>query len=105
MLALLYGWYRRTAAGFIPVLQDRETVLALDAVLRRVVDAPQAELAAGLAAGFGVDGGRGEWLRAVIRLALDFWTWRCLVGEGLEDTAAVVAMTEAAAALAAPAKR
>ncbi len=104
VLALLYGWYRRTEAGFTPVLRDRGAVPALDQVLARVVDAPQAELAAGLAAGFGLDGMRGERLRAVIRLALDFWTWWRLTEEGLDDAAAMDVMSEAVAALVVPAQ-
>lgn len=105
VLSLLYGWYRQTEAGFVPVLQDRGAVPALDRVLKRVVDAPQAELATGLAAGFGLDGRHSERLRAVIRLALDFWTWRRLTGEGLDDAAAVGAMADAVTALAALAGR
>jgi AcrR family transcriptional regulator len=104
-LSLLYGWYRQTEEGFTPVLRDRGAVPALDRVLQRVVDAPQAELAAGLAAGFGVGGQRGERLRAVVRLALDFWTWGRLKGEGLDDAAAADVMVEAVAALAAPMNR
>jgi AcrR family transcriptional regulator len=105
VLALLYGWYGRTEAGFTPVLRDRGAVPALDRVLRRVVDAPQAELAAGLAAGFGIGEQRGERLRAIVRLALDFWTWGRLTGEGLDDAAAADVMAEAVAALAGPASR
>jgi AcrR family transcriptional regulator len=104
-LSLLYGWYRRTEEGFTPVLRDRGAVPALDRVLRRVVDVPQAELAAGLAAGFGIGGQRGERLRAVVRLAFDFWPWGRLKGEGLDDTAAADVMAEAVAALAAPVNR
>lgn len=102
VLSLLYGWYRQTEAGTTPVLQDRGAVPALDAVLRRVVDAPQAELAAALAAGFIVGGRRRERLRAVIGVALDFWTWRRLTAAGLDDREAVDAMVGAVAALAAP---
>jgi hypothetical protein len=102
VLALLSGWYRRTEAGFTPVLRDRGAVPALDAVLTRVVDVPQMELASALAAGFGLGGPGGERLRAVIRLAVDFWTWRRLTEAGLGDDDAAGAMSEAAAALAAP---
>lgn len=105
VLLLLYGWYRRAEAGFVPVLRDRGAVPALDQVLKRVVDAPQAELATGLAAGFGLDERHSKRLRAVIRLTLDFWTWRRLTGEGLDDDAAVGAMADAVAALAARAER
>jgi len=105
VLSLLYGWYRRAEAGFVPVLQDRGAVPALDQVLKRVVDAPQADLAAALAAGFGLDERHSKRLRAVIRLTLDFWTWRRLTGEGLDNAAAVGAMVDAVAALATRAER
>ncbi|MHB8645475.1 MAG: TetR/AcrR family transcriptional regulator [Thermomicrobiales bacterium] len=105
VLALLYGWYRRSEAGFTPVFRDRGSVPALDRVMRRVVDAPQGELAARLAVGFGIEGQRGERLRAVVRLALDFATWGRLKAEGLDDAAAADAMAEAVAALAAPVNR
>jgi AcrR family transcriptional regulator len=101
-LALMYGWYRREEAGFTPVLRDRGAVPALDAVLRRVVDAPQAALADGLVAGFAAGGARGVRLRAVVGVALDFWTWYRLTAAGLDDAGAVDAMVEAVAALAAP---
>ena len=39
-------------------------------------------------------------LRAHIAVALDFWTWRRLAREGLEDQAAAALMTDAAAATA-----
>jgi hypothetical protein len=39
-------------------------------------------------------------VRALIRLALDFWTWRRLDREGLDDAAAADLMTELAAAAA-----
>lgn len=101
-LALLYGWYRREEAGFTPVLRDRGAVPALDAVLRRVVDAPQAALADGLVAGFAAGEERGTRLRAVVTVALDFWTWHRLTAAGLDDAGAVDAMAEAVAALATP---
>jgi AcrR family transcriptional regulator len=102
VLVLLYGWYRQTETGFTPVLRDRGAVPALDRVLTRVVDAPQAELAAGLATGFGLEGKRTDRLRAVVRLALDFSTWARLNGEGLDDAASAEVMTEVITALAPP---
>jgi AcrR family transcriptional regulator len=98
VLTLLYAWYRQGEAGFMPVLQDRGTTPALDQVLRRVIDVPQAELAAALAAGFAPDGKPAPRVRASARLALDFWTWQRLKSEGLDDAAAVDAMTRAVAA-------
>ncbi|MDQ3548681.1 MAG: TetR/AcrR family transcriptional regulator [Chloroflexota bacterium] len=101
VLTLMYGWYRQIEVAFVPVLRDRGAVPALDQVLQRVLDAPQAQLAADLAAGFACVGQRGERLRAVVHLALDFWTWRRLTGEGLDDAAATDVMASAIAALAA----
>ena len=51
------------------------------------------QLADALAAGLG--GGADR--RALIRLALDFWTWRRLSREGLDDETAADLMTTAAA--------
>ncbi|MDQ3045142.1 MAG: TetR/AcrR family transcriptional regulator, partial [Chloroflexota bacterium] len=101
VLTLMYDWYRKTEEGIVRVLQDRGTVPALDQVLTNAVDIPLAELAAGLAAGFGLDGRHEARPRAMTRLALDFWTWRCLKEEGLDDTEIVEAMTETIVALAA----
>ncbi len=39
-------------------------------------------------------GGDGRELRAVLALALDFWTWRRLAIEGLDDEAAAALMAE-----------
>jgi len=99
VLSLLYAWYRHTEAGFAPMFRDRGTVPAVDRVMRRELDAPQAELAAVLASGFGAKGERGERVRAVVRLAIDFGTWTRLTGEGLDDAAAAETMCEAVMAL------
>jgi hypothetical protein len=61
----------------------------------------QAELAGRLAAGFAARGRRAERLNALVRLALDFWTWRRLDGEGFDDGAAADLMAAAIAAQAA----
>ena len=95
----MYAWYRRTEQGLIPVLLDRGTVPALDRLLERTLDTENAELAAGVAAGFRACGRRRDHLRAVIRLALDFWTWRRLKDEGLDDAAAADLITEIATGL------
>ena len=100
VLERLYEWYRETEDGIAPVLQDRGTVPALDQVVTEVVDAPHAELAIHLAAAFGLQGQAGDRLRALIRLALDFWTWRRLKNEGLSDSAAADVMTGAITAIA-----
>jgi AcrR family transcriptional regulator len=98
VLTLLYAWYRQGEDGFVPVLQDRGSVPALDQVLQRVVDVPQAELAAALAAGFAPDGQLNPRVQATARLALDFWTWQRFKREGLDDAAAVDSMAAAVVA-------
>jgi AcrR family transcriptional regulator len=99
VLTLMYGWYRQTEAIIVPVLQDRGVVPALDQVLKRSVDEPQTQLAAGLASGFSGEGQQAAHVRAVIRLALDFWTWQRLSGEGLDDAEAADVMVTAVGAL------
>ena len=64
----------------------------LDRFLEQNIDRMQAELADDLAGGFGVRGERAKRTVALIRLALDFWTWRRLAGEGLDDEAAASVM-------------
>lgn len=94
VLGAMYPWYRRTERELIPVLQDRGAVPALDQLLERTLDAENTELAAGVAAGFRARGRRRDHLRALVRLALDFWTWRRLNDEGLDDAAAADLITE-----------
>src|SRR5918997_1875324 len=98
-LAGLYGWYRETEPMYGKLFSDRASVPELDRFLEQNIDRMQAELADDLAAAFGVRGRRQERTRALIRLALDFWTWRRLSSEGLDDEAAAELM---AAAIAAP---
>ena len=88
VLASLYGWYRETAPMQLRVFGERATVPELDAWLARSSDPMQAELAASLAAGFD-----GPDAQALVALALDFWTWRRLERQGLDDAAAAALMT------------
>ena len=83
------------------IQRDRAAVPALDELLQHTADARLAQLADQLAdqlaAGFGLRGRRAERTRALIRLALDFWTWRRLSREGLDDEAATDLMAAAIA--------
>jgi AcrR family transcriptional regulator len=97
-----YGWYRQTAPMAEKIQRDRGAVPPLDALMNRTADARLAELSGALCAGFRLRGARAERQRALIRLALDFWTWRRLEREGLDDDAAADLMTEALACLALP---
>lgn len=94
VLTLLYGAFRRQAPMTAKVLHDRQALPALDALLARTRDASIAELSRSLAAGFPVTGGTGARLRAVIALALDFWTWQRLTEEGLSDDKAAQLMAD-----------
>jgi hypothetical protein len=67
----------------------------LDRFVEENADRMLAELADDLVAGFALRGRRAERLRALIRLALDFWTWRRLTREGLADQAAADLMAGA----------
>jgi AcrR family transcriptional regulator len=96
-LARLYVWYRETEPMFGKLFSDRASVPELDRFMEQDIDRLQAELADDLAAGFGLRGRRAERTRALIRLALDFWTWRRLSREGLDDEAAADLMVGAIA--------
>jgi AcrR family transcriptional regulator len=101
VLCAFYAWYRKTASMAEKIQRDRGAVPALDALLKRTSDARLSQLSDVLAADFG-RGGRGA-NRTLIRLALDFWTWRRLSAEGLSDKMAADLMTNAVdAALPAP---
>jgi AcrR family transcriptional regulator len=88
VLARLYGWYRETEPLFGKLFSDRASVPELDQLMERDIDRLQAELANGLAAAFAARGRRPKPRNALIRLAIDFWTWRRLSHEGLDDEAA-----------------
>jgi AcrR family transcriptional regulator len=100
VLTDLYGWYRENEAMQLRVQGERATVPELEEWMAGTSDATFAELAGGLAAGFGLPGERAERLRAQLALAVDFWTWRRLNREGLDDEAAAELMTQSAAAVA-----
>jgi AcrR family transcriptional regulator len=98
VLAPLYGWYRETEPMFGKLFSDRASVPELDEFMTQGIDRLQARLADDLAARIPARGRRAERLKALIRLALDFWTWRRLSGEGLDDEAAGDVMAAAVAA-------
>jgi AcrR family transcriptional regulator len=98
-----YGWYRETAPMAERIQRDRGAVPALDALLKQTADQRLAQLAQSLGGAFRSRGRRAQRQRALIRLALDFWTWRRLNREGLDDDTASDLMSEAVASVA-PAK-
>jgi AcrR family transcriptional regulator len=83
VLRLLYAWYRETNRMAENVRRDRASVPALDALMRDTADARMAGLAHALGGG------------PLIALALDFWTWRRLDAEGLDDDEAAGLMARA----------
>jgi AcrR family transcriptional regulator len=88
VLASLYGWYRENAPMQQRVHGERATVSELDAWMAQSADRMLAELASALSAGFD-----HADARALVALALDFWTWQRLDREGLDDDAAAALMT------------
>ena len=100
VLRRLYRWYRRTERTSTNVRRDRELVPALDSLLAETTDARAAGLADALAAGFADRGRPSRAVRAAVALALDFWTWRRLTREGLNDKAAAHVMADAVRAAA-----
>lgn len=92
VLARLYGWYRDTEPMLGKLFSDRASVPELDRFLAQNIDRLQAELADGLAAACAARGRRAVRLKALARLAVDFWTWRRLTREGLDDEAAAEVM-------------
>jgi len=95
-----FTWRRRaqvSASKKRKLFSDRASVPELDRFLEQNIDRMQAELTDELAAAFGARGPRAERTGTLIRLALDFWTWRRLSGEGLDDEAAADLMAAAIA--------
>ena len=79
------------------VQRDRGAVAPLNEVLAQTADAGVGHLADALAAGFRDRGRVAAGRRALIGLALDFWTWRRLDREGLDDDVAAAVMAQAVA--------
>jgi len=96
-LGRLYAWYRETEPMFGKLFSDRASVPELDRFLEQNIDRVLADLADDLAAGFAGRGRRAERLHALVRVAVDFWTWRRLTRDGLADEDAADLMTTAVA--------
>ncbi len=102
LLRLLYSSYREREQMTEKVLRDRAALPALDELMAQTLDAPQAHLLDALARGFKVRGAAARRTRAVLALALDFWTWQRLSREGLGDDAAADLITQLVATAAEP---
>lgn len=99
-LRALYSWYRDTQPMSANVARDREVLPALDKLLTETADARMTDLADGLASDFGSEGMGSNEVRAIVRLALDFWTWRRLAREGLNPQTAAELMAQVVSAAA-----
>jgi AcrR family transcriptional regulator len=86
-LTAFYRWYRETAPMQRRVHGERATVPELDALMAQTADPLFTGLNAALAPGFD----RPD-AQAIVAVALDFWTWQRLDGEGLDDDAAAALM-------------
>ncbi len=102
VLSRLYAWYRETEPMYGKLFSDRASVPELDRFLEENADRMLAELAERLTAAYVLRGRQAERLGALIRLSLDFWTWRRLTGEGLADETAADLMASAVFAGAGP---
>ena len=95
VLGPLYAWYREAEPMFGKLFSDRATVPELDRFMEQNIDRMLGELADDLAAAFGARGRRLASLTALIRVAVDFFTWRRLTDGDLDDEAAAQVMAAA----------
>jgi AcrR family transcriptional regulator len=101
VLNLMYGWYRGGGSTTANIQRDRGSVPALDDLMKQTGDAALDQLASVLAVNFSVRGKRAERVRMLLRLALDFWSWRRLSTQGLDDKESAALFADAVGALAA----
>ena len=94
VLRELYGSYRRTEPMTAKVLRDRAALPAMDSLMEQTYDAMLTGLADTLSAGLRPRGAAARRTRAALRLALDFFTWQRLAGEGLSDDEAAYLMAQ-----------
>jgi AcrR family transcriptional regulator len=95
------GWYRTSGSMMRNLQRDRHLDPALDEFMRANSDVALGRLTGDATAAFELVQDQAARLRALIRVALDFWTWERLTGEGMDDEAAAELMTDAVAAVAA----
>lgn len=81
----MYAWYRGTQDMVANVLRDSAIVPPLREVMDQAWWPVIGAMVESLAAGRRLRGERGRRVRAALRLALDFATWRTLTGAGVED--------------------
>jgi AcrR family transcriptional regulator len=86
-LGQLYPWYRENEQMQLRVQGERSTVPELESYMAQTADVAFDALAGALA------GDAADGKRPLVRLALDFWTWRRLKAEGLDDVEAARLMS------------
>lgn len=102
LLVTVYGgWYRKQHRLLRNLNRDRRIDPALDQFMRANGDVALGGLAEAVTAGFELDPDPAARVRSMVRVALDFWTWERLTGEGMDDEAAAELMTDGVAAVAA----
>ena len=92
--------YQERRGMLLNLYRDRGLDPALDEFMGNNLDAAIAGLRDALVAGFDLDANGAARLRALIAVALDFWTWERLAREGMAEDAAVELMTEGIASVA-----
>jgi AcrR family transcriptional regulator len=101
LLRVVYaGLYRERQGMMRNLHRDRRRDPALDEFMRNNADAALRGLEGTLVAGFELDSERAGRLRALIGVALEFWTWERLTRDGTDDEEAADLMTEAIASVA-----
>jgi AcrR family transcriptional regulator len=101
LLGTVYGDLYRERQGMMRNLyRDRHLDPALDEFMGDNLDVAIAGFADALVAAFEIEADRTARLRSLIAVALEFWTWDRLTGEGMNDDAAAELMTDAIAAVA-----
>ena len=101
LLRTVYAdWYRGWRRMMRNLQRDRRSDTALDDFMRANSDAALAGLADAATAGFDLEAGRRASVSAMVRVALDFWTWERLESEGRTDEEKAELMTEAVAGVA-----
>jgi AcrR family transcriptional regulator len=101
LLGTVYGDLYRERQGMMRNLyRDRHLDPALDEFMGDNLDVAIAGFADALVAAFEIEADRTARLRSLIAVALEFWTWDRLTGEGMDDDAAAELMTDAIAAVA-----
>lgn len=78
----LYEWYSRTEDMMGKVLRDAPIVEALGQLMEERWFALTAAMVDVLVKGRNTRGRKAKRLRATVRLAVDFWTWRNLTAHG-----------------------